>query len=274
MAMWSTADVNDLPDSSFGWIAPGGEKDKGGKTVPRALRHLPYKDKSGKVDAAHTRNALARLDGVRGMSASAKDRVREKLESALGSVDKSVRGRDVMREPIAKCLETKSVETNNPHVPTRTMYPEEDAPRAEDYPPYETLFQYLAKDIGDWKDPADKRIAGMLAGLRRENALYFKFSERKTGDVSEKAFARSRAIRRIHNAVQELQDIVEGGDLDSNVTRHVWWVSSVEGLLDKAYSVSPGTRNREELVSRLKDMYKPIEATKAEVAIGTPVPIG
>ena len=59
---WSTAQVNDLPDSSFAYIEPGGSKDSDGKTVPRDKRHLPYKGADGKPDAPHVRNALARLD--------------------------------------------------------------------------------------------------------------------------------------------------------------------------------------------------------------------
>lgn len=50
----STADINDLPDSDFAYIEPGGEKDAAGKTTPRSLRHFPIHD------ADHVRNALAR----------------------------------------------------------------------------------------------------------------------------------------------------------------------------------------------------------------------
>lgn len=46
--------MNDLPDSAFAYIEPGGKKDAGGKTIPRSLRHFPVHD------AAHARNALAR----------------------------------------------------------------------------------------------------------------------------------------------------------------------------------------------------------------------
>ena len=46
--------INDLPDSAFAYIEPGGEKDDQGKTVPRSKRHFPIHD------AAHVRNALAR----------------------------------------------------------------------------------------------------------------------------------------------------------------------------------------------------------------------
>jgi len=57
-AVWTTAYVNDLPDSCFFYVEAGEKED--GKTKPRSLRHLPYKDASGKVDQPHLRNAIAR----------------------------------------------------------------------------------------------------------------------------------------------------------------------------------------------------------------------
>ena len=60
-AVWSSSFIDSLPDSSFAYIEPGGKKDKEGKTTPRSLRHLPFKDSSGKVDLPHLRNALSRL---------------------------------------------------------------------------------------------------------------------------------------------------------------------------------------------------------------------
>lgn len=62
MAEWSTAYVNDLPDSSFAYIESGGKKDSEGKTVPRSLRHYPHHDASGKIDLPHLRNALSRVN--------------------------------------------------------------------------------------------------------------------------------------------------------------------------------------------------------------------
>jgi HK97 family phage prohead protease len=60
-AQWTTAFMNDLPDSSFLYIEDGGSKDSDGKTTPRSLRHFPYKDADGKVDLPHLRNALSRI---------------------------------------------------------------------------------------------------------------------------------------------------------------------------------------------------------------------
>jgi len=48
------AGKNDLPDSAFAYIEPGGKKDESGRTEPRSLRHYPIHD------ASHIRNALSR----------------------------------------------------------------------------------------------------------------------------------------------------------------------------------------------------------------------
>src|SRR5262249_5265430 len=82
-AEWDTAFINNLADGDFAYIEPGGSKDGEGKTTPRGLRHLPYKA-HGKVDAAHLRNALARLP-VTSLSAEAKAKARSKLEAAARS---------------------------------------------------------------------------------------------------------------------------------------------------------------------------------------------
>lgn len=61
MAEWTAAFINDLPDASFLYVEPGGEKDGDGKTTPRSLRHFPYKGKDGAIDLPHLRNAIARI---------------------------------------------------------------------------------------------------------------------------------------------------------------------------------------------------------------------
>jgi len=63
-AEWDTEYINNLPDEALAYIEPGGTKDEQGKTVPRSLRHLPYKNAQGNLDADHVRNALARLDQI------------------------------------------------------------------------------------------------------------------------------------------------------------------------------------------------------------------
>ena len=73
----SSGEVNNLPDSDFAYISPGGTKDSEGKTTPRSLRHLPI------PDAAHVRNALARLNQTK-IPAAAK-------KSALAKIKKKAK---------------------------------------------------------------------------------------------------------------------------------------------------------------------------------------
>lgn len=59
-APWSTANVNDLPDSAFLFVEDGGTV-ADGKTTPRSLRHFPYRKANGEIDLPHLRNAIARI---------------------------------------------------------------------------------------------------------------------------------------------------------------------------------------------------------------------
>lgn len=95
-AEWSTAYVNDLPDSAFLYIAPGGKKDGEGKTVPRSLRYFPVRDADGSVDGPHVRNALSRIPQA-SIPQEAKDRAiaaARRLFSELSKVDKGDDGSD------------------------------------------------------------------------------------------------------------------------------------------------------------------------------------
>ena len=56
---WTTKYINSLPNSSFIIIEPSYTK---GSVDNKNARHLPYKDKEGKVDLPHLRNALARCN--------------------------------------------------------------------------------------------------------------------------------------------------------------------------------------------------------------------
>lgn len=84
-AVWTTRYINDLPDDAFLYIEPGGEKDEEGKTVPRSLRHFPYKDANGKVDLPHLRNAIARIpqSNAPGLTTEKKRALQEKARRIL-----------------------------------------------------------------------------------------------------------------------------------------------------------------------------------------------
>jgi hypothetical protein len=93
-ATWTTAYINSLGDDCFLYIESGGKKDKEGKTTPRSLRHLPYKNKEGKVDLPHLRAALSRL-GQEGTGEDwLSDSLRENLISKARSILKRETGDD------------------------------------------------------------------------------------------------------------------------------------------------------------------------------------
>jgi len=91
MAQWTQAYVNDLPDSAFLYIAPGGKKDDTGRTVPRGLRYFPYRDQAGAVDLPHLRNAIARIpqSSAPGLSADRKRSLQEKAQRILERANQS-----------------------------------------------------------------------------------------------------------------------------------------------------------------------------------------
>jgi hypothetical protein len=86
-AVWTTAFVNDLPDSAFLHVRPGGKKDSEGKTVPRDLRMFPYRNAAGAVDLPHLRNALARIPQSN-LSQGIKDRL---AATARGILERETR---------------------------------------------------------------------------------------------------------------------------------------------------------------------------------------
>src|SRR5262245_43949882 len=88
MAEMTVKSINDLPDSAFAYIEPGGKKDAAGRTMPRSLRHFPIHD------AAHVRNALARApQSPFGSKAMPKIRAAaKKFGVFVGNSDSSNRG--------------------------------------------------------------------------------------------------------------------------------------------------------------------------------------
>lgn len=88
-AVWDTQYIDDLADECFAYAEPGGKKDDQGKTVPRSLRHLPFKDAQGKIDHDHLVNALARVKQSATMPEGGKTAAIEKLCSAVRAWNKA-----------------------------------------------------------------------------------------------------------------------------------------------------------------------------------------
>jgi hypothetical protein len=104
---WDAEYINNLPDDAFAYIESGGQKDEQGKTTPRSLRHLPYKNAEGNLDADHVRNGLARLDQTE-ISADAKNAAMKKLCAAAGEL--KIESAVCNLDKTAEALQTKLTE--------------------------------------------------------------------------------------------------------------------------------------------------------------------
>jgi hypothetical protein len=97
LAEMTRKSINDLPDSAFAFIEAGGKKDADGKTTPRSLRHFPIHD------AAHVRNALARLSqSPYGTKAAGKVKAAAKRFGIKTSGEVFAAGERPMLEAVAK----------------------------------------------------------------------------------------------------------------------------------------------------------------------------
>ena len=96
LAEWTSKYINDLPDSAFLFISPGGEKDESGRTRPRALRHLPYRNDDGKIDLPHLRSAISQMPKTK-----APGLTKEKMRALQEKARKMLRGEneEKMAEP-------------------------------------------------------------------------------------------------------------------------------------------------------------------------------
>lgn len=81
---------DDLPDSAFAYIEPGGQKDSDGKTVPRKLRHFPIQD------AEHVRAALSRI----AQNAKFSEQAAPKVQAAAKKLGLDVSKADVQLERV------------------------------------------------------------------------------------------------------------------------------------------------------------------------------
>lgn len=102
-AVWSTAFVNGLPNSSFLHIVPGcGENDDEGKTKPRSCRMFPYKDAEGNVDLPHLRNAIARAPQATTIPEDVRKKVQKRAQSILAEQNGEKSGKKIQKNMLTK----------------------------------------------------------------------------------------------------------------------------------------------------------------------------
>lgn len=160
-ADWSTAYVNDLPDSAFLYIQSGGEKDSEGKTKPRTLRHFPYKDSTGKVDLIHVRNAIARIpQSTFGLSA-------EQMKALQNKARKYLKGNKTMTKGLTIDLEKAKYKKRIPKAGGGYIS------IGDNDMPYRELNDFLKSTIEDEKQPTigtgKEQGAAMGMGGKGEN---------------------------------------------------------------------------------------------------------
>lgn len=83
-ARWSRAYIDSLPDSHFLYVdrRAATSKDRQGRSHPLSSRHFPYKDKQGRVNIIHVKNALSRIPQS-DVSKTAQTAARRKAERIL-----------------------------------------------------------------------------------------------------------------------------------------------------------------------------------------------
>jgi hypothetical protein len=96
MGDWDASRENELPDSAFALILPGGQKDGTGNTVPRSMRKLPYKNVRGVIDKAHLQTALSEVNKV-GAPSNLKREALLKLLRATKAVGLDIQDNDKFR---------------------------------------------------------------------------------------------------------------------------------------------------------------------------------
>ena len=74
----------DLPDTAFLYVAPGGSVDESGRTHPFHLRMLPYRDARGQVSRQLLGRALRELDHNPQLPSYERPQLRARIERLLG----------------------------------------------------------------------------------------------------------------------------------------------------------------------------------------------
>lgn len=125
-SVWSTAYKNNLPDSSFMYIEPGGTKDSEGKTTPRSLRHLPIKDANGKLDMAHVRAAVSMIPKLQAKGANL-GKLQSKARAMLGAMHMSEAGvSSITEEFVEQLVATNPEEFMEPGTYAPDLTPDDD----------------------------------------------------------------------------------------------------------------------------------------------------
>jgi len=182
--VWTRRYINDLPDSAFAVILPGGTKENG-KTTPRNLRKFPYKNRNGKVDLPHLRNANARVP-----QSEIPEEQKNKAMTVLGRVKKKL-GIGMPAE------EAKVVEQAEPEEPEEIEFEVEPEPTMDELI---VSLEDIVNQIGDTIEKLTVRI----------EKLEKSFAEKpQNGDsVTESLLKNPKQMVPVSNAVRMIQNVL------------------------------------------------------------------
>jgi len=195
----STKDKNDLPDSDFAYIEPGGHKDDEGKTVPRDKRHFPIHD------AAHVRNALARIGAGAEFGKEALPKVKAKAKELGIDVAKAAAE---LGDEIALVLKDMGMDDDGPEMDDGTDGMDPTVPLAEpdgDAP-------------GDPTDPGSPAWEAIDAATAMKWTAILSRAKGAVGMLSER-------------------EMLESVSADPSDASNAWDLQDVCGALDFAISV-------------------------------------
>jgi len=212
-AVWSTAFQNDLPDSSFLYIEPGGEKDEEGKTVPRTLRYFPVRDAAGKLDLPHVRNAIARIpqSTAPGLDAADKARLQDKARALLEEIKKKLAGEDAEKQDGAQapvlCFYHRDLDGVASAAVVAQAHPEAELvgiTYGEDFP-WDTIKGREAVYMVDFGLQPFEDMVKLKAALDEQGTKFMWIDHHATAlEAAEKASFEAEGLRKIGDAGCEL----------------------------------------------------------------------
>jgi hypothetical protein len=237
---WTKAYIDSLPDSAFLYVEDGGEK-KDGKTEPLSLRHFPYKDDDGKVDDAHLRDALSRLDDDNStLSAD----VREKIKAKADKIAKA-NGIEVSDD---KSESEKNTETPTTESVADTSTTNESALRAE---------------LGVRVVEAEAKVEALSTELVEANQRVSKLES-----LGKKVFENSQSLLALLGAIKTaLQQEIEDDDWNdlaflSSVGCEVSWRQDFEEWAEEQDEDEDANDDADEAKTRIAANFENAQALK------------
>jgi hypothetical protein len=269
-AAWSASKVNGFPDSSFAVIMPGGTKDADGRTTPRSLRKLPYKDAGGAIDLPHLRNALARLPQMKGVSADLKAKAKATLEKSAKANLPTHQGEsdmppdsptaDPTATPVAPVVDTA------PAAPKLATTPTADSLRVEMLPI--NKFDPITLELVD-VDPK-QGIQALVGNLNKyadgdaKVVQTYVFTGDFWADASANKWIKTKGAKKGEDWQSKPADAVPAPkDTPPADAQPVTTAASADGAEDRHYGQP---RKRARTLAEMKVLGKKIDALRREVS--------